>query len=133
MCIRDRNIPPLPAGGALGEKPAAPLLELEPAAGRLWQCLVTIDAQAEFPGARAALVIRRLEKLGQIVGTTPEREALQNPQFDGRITVDLVTERPEAAILSAVKDLLDLKRFEVREPPAAPPAPLSDTSDSTQS
>src|SRR5262249_48496570 len=93
---------------------------------RVHQCLIAIDARAEFPGARAALVLRRLEMIGRILSTHPEREMLHRPEFDGAVTVALATERPRDAILAAVNGLLDLRKFEVRDEPEPEPPPTAD-------
>ncbi|HKY33107.1 MAG TPA: ATP-binding protein, partial [Candidatus Polarisedimenticolia bacterium] len=101
-----------------GKASPAPLPSPGPGDGagrRLYRCVLTIDPHADLPAGRAALALRRLESVGTITATSPGREALASQEFDGEMVVQLATERPQAAIMAAVKDLLDLQRFEVAE------------------
>lgn len=76
-------------------------------------CIVVIDPRAEFPGARAALAVHRLERIGKIIRTDPDRDALLTPRFSGEISVELATDRTAEAVKRLLLDLLDLKQCEV--------------------
>ncbi|HEY3176145.1 MAG TPA: chemotaxis protein CheA [Candidatus Polarisedimenticolia bacterium] len=124
--VRGAGPPVQPAPGPAAAPPPSPASE------RQFRCLIGIDPAADFPGPRAALAVRRLERIGQIVGCEPHQDALLTTSFGGEIVVTLSTDRPEAAIRACLNDLLDLRRLEISEggAPGAPgtaPPPLADT------
>lgn len=107
-----------PAGTAAAPVPAEPRPPDAPPAPPIpeksrFLCVLVIDPRADFPGARAALAIRRLERAGTIVRTDPERDALLTARFSGEITIEIATDRTAAALTSMLADLLDLKHCEV--------------------
>ncbi|MGH9869484.1 MAG: ATP-binding protein [Candidatus Polarisedimenticolia bacterium] len=109
---------PDPAPRATSGPPVARVAEAGPVAREprhTYRCVIAVDSRADMPGARAALVLQRLEQLGEILGTSPRRERLAEPGFDGEMIVRLASHRPQAALVAVVADLLDLKLFEVAE------------------
>lgn len=93
---------------------ASPAPTAAPAGGRVLQCVIGIDPGADMPAARA-MVLRRLEEVGTIVGTSPPRERFSEPGFDGEMLVHLATDRPQADVLAAAAGVPDLKVFELAE------------------
>jgi len=107
-----------PAAAAAAPATAAPAAP----AGTCYECHVVIDPRADFPGARAALVLKRLEVVGQVASSAPARGDLQRPDFTGEMTIELISDRAEGSIRAMVNDLLDVKLFEVRPAPQRPAA-----------
>jgi len=81
----------------------------------IFRCRLQIDAEAELPAARAALVIRQFESLGAILTTTPAREALGRAPFDGTLTVLLSSSLPRARVAAAIEEMLDVASYSLTE------------------
>src|SRR5216110_570916 len=95
--------PSLPAG------PAAPAASI--GSGRLVQ--VVIRAEAPLKGARALLVIRKVQTLGTVHRMQPAAAAFESDDFDGRFVFELDTTAAVSAIEAAVRSVGDVERVTV--------------------
>ncbi len=75
---------------------------------------VTIRSEASMRGARAALVVRRVESLGRVTSLRPAMAQLDREDFDGRLSFVLHTEATDEQIVSSVRSAGDVEsvRFE---------------------
>jgi len=117
--------PPVPAA-APSPAPPAPPPPGTPVRRR--RCLLVIDRQAEFPGARAAMAIGRLKAIGRILSTSPSESGMLAAGFDGEVIVEIETAVADTMVRRALGDILDLCRIEFLEEPVpqadeAPAAP----------
>jgi two-component system, chemotaxis family, sensor kinase CheA len=113
--------------GATVEAAAAPLAlspELTPAEGQLRRASdaprsrpvqVTIRAAAVMRGARAALVLRRAEGLGEVSAIRPAITQLERDEFDGRFSFRLSTRLEDAAVGAQLRAVGEIEsvQFEV--------------------
>jgi two-component system chemotaxis sensor kinase CheA len=76
---------------------------------------VTIRAAAVMRGARAALVLRRAEGLGEVSAIRPAITQLERDEFDGRVSFRLSTRLEDAAIGAQLRAVGDVEsvQFEV--------------------
>ncbi len=74
---------------------------------------VRIDPSSPLPSARAAVLVKRLEARGQLVGCTPTREEIARREFGGRLTVLLRTDEETDAIARDLRRLTDVDTVEV--------------------
>jgi two-component system, chemotaxis family, sensor kinase CheA len=78
---------------------------------------VTIRQSAVMRGARAALVLRRAERLGSVSGLRPPLSELERDEFEGRFSFRLQTRSSDkeiAAALSAIGDVETVQFEEVK-------------------
>jgi two-component system chemotaxis sensor kinase CheA len=82
---------------------------------------VSIRSGAVMRGARAALVLRRAESLGQLSGIRPPVAELEREDFDGRFSFRLQTQLPDPEIESALLSIGDVEavRFDSPSPAEA--------------
>jgi two-component system chemotaxis sensor kinase CheA len=80
---------------------------------------VSIRSGAVMRGARAALVLRRAESLGQLSGVRPPPAELEREDFDGRFSFRLQTKLPDPEIESALLAIGDVEAVRF-DSPAAP-------------
>ena len=115
-----------PTVTSLTPSPSVPTA-VAPAGRNRFLCIIVIDPRADFPGARASLAVGRLERIGTIIRTDPDRDALLTPRFSGEISVELATDRSAEVVKSLLSDLLDLKQCEVilLAPPVAAAQPVA--------
>jgi len=81
----------------------------------VFRCRLQVDPEAELPGARAALVLRRLESVGTVLTSTPALADLAAGRFDGTLTVLLSSPEPRGRIAAAVEELLDVSSYGITE------------------
>jgi two-component system chemotaxis sensor kinase CheA len=74
---------------------------------------VLIRADAPLKGARALLVLARMESLGKVFGVQPAPAALETEGFDGNLTFRLDSEAAEDAIAAQVRAAGDVERVTV--------------------
>ncbi|MDQ3208823.1 MAG: chemotaxis protein CheA, partial [Gemmatimonadota bacterium] len=79
---------------------------------------VTIRPGALMRGARAALVLRRAEGLGEVSGLRPAVAQLERDEFDGRFFFRLQTRLPDAEITSALGTVGEVEAVQLQEPAA---------------
>lgn len=107
------------SGGSAGPLPApAPR---EPA-GCVRLALI-VSREGAFPSVRAAVVLGRLSKFGQLTRIDPPMAALRSGRFDGRLEVTLVSELSMAALATKVAALPEVETFTL-VPAVAPPKPV---------
>ena len=80
---------------------------------------VVLNADAALKGARALLVLRRVEALGAVQTVVPATAAIEGDEFDGRFSFRLDTAAPAAQIEAAVRGAGEVERVEVAEESAA--------------
>ncbi|MFQ6071089.1 MAG: chemotaxis protein CheA [Methanosarcinales archaeon] len=74
---------------------------------------VKLSKECVLKLARALVVIRELEKIGFITETKPNREEIENENFDLDFEVLLKTEKDEEEIKNAIGFVPDLERIEI--------------------
>ncbi|HEX2249397.1 MAG TPA: chemotaxis protein CheA [Gemmatimonadales bacterium] len=77
---------------------------------------VTIRQGAAMRGARAALVLRRAERLGVVAGIRPPLAELERDDFDGRLFFRLQTRESDAKITEALSGVGDVAAIRFEEP-----------------
>jgi len=85
---------------------------------------VLIRPGAVMRGARAALVLRRAEKLGAVSGLRPPVAELERDEFDGRFWFRLQTRLTDAEIVAVLRSVGDVEQVQIEESVPADPAEL---------
>jgi two-component system chemotaxis sensor kinase CheA len=82
--------------------------------GRLRPVQVALRSDASMRGARAVLVVRRVESLGKVTSLRPAPAQLDREDFDGRLTFVLQTEASDEEIVTRINSAGDVQsvRFE---------------------
>jgi two-component system, chemotaxis family, sensor kinase CheA len=75
-----------------------------------------IRSGAVMRGARAALVLRRAERIGTVSGVRPPPLQLESDQFDGRCSFRLQTRSPDEEIVTALRAAGEVDSIRVDEP-----------------
>jgi two-component system chemotaxis sensor kinase CheA len=89
---------------------AEPQVDQAPAErGRLCPVQVRVRSEASMRGARAALVVRRVEPLGRVTNLRPPMAQLDREDFDGRLTFMLQTEASDAEIVARIRSAGDVE------------------------
>jgi two-component system chemotaxis sensor kinase CheA len=106
---------PQPAPEAAPEAaPAAPAAE-----EGIVTLSVTIEAACQLAPVRAYMVIKRLRQLGEVIGTVPSEDAIDEGEFDGTFTVSVRTDRPGEKVADAVRAITEVESATVVEPESA--------------
>lgn len=82
---------------------------------------VRLAPDCPLKGVRALLVVRQLQDLGTVLGTTPAQDAWQDDRFDGRFTVEIASVAPDAILAESARSAGDVAEVAVRRPAADPP------------
>ena len=105
-------------GGVRSAKPAgptAPAPEIAAApgdGGRLVR--VTVHSESPLKGARAILVLKRLETLGRVTGVQPAPIAFERDDFDGRFAFRFDGGADDTELEGAVREVGDIDRVEIQ-------------------
>lgn len=102
------------APGLLAMPPSTPAV-----GGRLVDVRLVPDCPLK--GVRALLVVRQLQDLGTVLGTTPAQDAWQDDRFDGRFTIEIASVAPDAILAESARSAGDVAEVAVRRPAAGPP------------
>jgi two-component system chemotaxis sensor kinase CheA len=86
---------------------------------------VTIRPGAVMRGARAALVLRRAEKLGGVSALRPPAAELERDEFDGRFWFRLQSRLSDAEIVAVLRSVGDVEHLQIEESAPVDPAELS--------
>lgn len=100
--------------------PAVPALA---GAGRLVR--VTVRPDASLRGARALLVLSRIEALGAVSGVAPPRAEFESDAFDGRFSFRLESDAEDEAIVACVRAAGEIADVEVPKEQAASAKPAA--------
>ncbi len=106
--------PQRPSAGS-GQAVAGPLSRRASDAPRSRPVQVTIRPGAVMRGARAALVLRRAEKLGAVSGLRPPAAQLERDEFEGHFFFRLQTRLPDAEIAAALGAVGDVEAVRLEE------------------
>jgi two-component system chemotaxis sensor kinase CheA len=79
---------------------------------------VTIEAACQLAAVRAYMVIKRLRQLGEVVGTVPSEEEIDEGEFDRTFTVRVATDRPGEKVADAVRAITEVESVIVVTAPA---------------
>ncbi|HEY5517720.1 MAG TPA: chemotaxis protein CheA [Coriobacteriia bacterium] len=99
---------------------------------------VTIESACQLASVRAYMVLKRLRQLGEVVGTVPSEEDIDEGEFDRTFTVRVKTDRPGEKLVEAVRAITEVETASVveRAPepepaavPVAPEPPAADAAD----
>jgi len=122
---------PAPGGAAAPAGAAAPPGEEVTAADPRprMEIDVVIRHGAPLPGARAMVILKRLEEHGRILDLVPAREALATTSFTGRLRIVLATNVAAGRLEEHIAGLPDVESCQasplVAEPVATPGAPAT--------
>jgi two-component system chemotaxis sensor kinase CheA len=81
----------------------------------VYRCKLQLDPEAQLPGARAALVLRRMESMGEVLTSTPSPEELRTGSFQGTLTVLISTRQPRSKLAADIEELLDVSSYSITE------------------
>lgn len=87
-------------------------------AGRLVRVDVTLDEDCVLKGVRAYMVIKRLGRLGTVVGTEPDARDLEDERFERSFAAFVRTHAELEAVRAAVASIAEVADVSVRETPA---------------
>ena len=82
--------------------------------------LVVLSADAPLLGARALLVLKRMERLGPVIGVEPAPVAIESDAFDGRFTFRVDTAESADRIAAEIRSAGDVEQVEVDAGESAP-------------
>jgi two-component system chemotaxis sensor kinase CheA len=112
------------AGGEPARRrPSAPIVMPQIGAGRVVR--VTLAPEAALKGARALLILKRLETLGTVHSVAPAPVAIEGDDFDGRFSCRVEGDAEAATIVALVRSQGDVEGVtvgqeeEVQRPDAA--------------
>ncbi len=99
-------------------RPPAPVKMAPGGPGRTVR--VTLSPDAPLKGARAQLILRRLELLGSVHAVEPPATVLESEQFDGRFSCRLVSPQADTDIVQLVRGAGDVEAVEIGPEEVAP-------------
>ena len=76
---------------------------------------VTIESACQLASVRAYMVLKRLRQLGEVVGTVPSEEDIDEGEFDRTFTVSVKTDRPGGKLVDAVRAITEVETASVVE------------------
>jgi two-component system chemotaxis sensor kinase CheA len=82
---------------------------------------VTIKAAASLKGARAMIVLRRMESLGPMSGLEPPLDVLEGEEFDGKLQFFLDSDAPDHVIEEAIRTAGDVEEVVIGRAEAGAP------------
>ena len=74
---------------------------------------VTIEAVCQLAGVRAYMVIKRLQQLGEVVGTQPSETEIDEGEFDRTFTVSVRTDRPGQKLVDAASAITEVESVRI--------------------
>jgi two-component system chemotaxis sensor kinase CheA len=80
---------------------------------------VSIKPDASLKGARAMIVLRRMESLGPMSGLNPPLEVLEGEEFDGKLQFFLDSDAPDHVIEEAIRTAGDVEKVTIGRPDEA--------------
>jgi len=90
---------------------------------------VTIESACQLASVRAYMVLKRLRQLGEVVGTVPSEEDIDEGEFDRTFTVSVKTDRPGEKLVEAVRAITEVETacvvVSAPEPAVADEAPVT--------
>ncbi|MGB9885462.1 MAG: chemotaxis protein CheW [Moorellales bacterium] len=94
---------------------------------RVWHLVVTLEEGCLMKAARAYIVYKNLEEIGEIIKTVPSTEDIEAEKFDRTLHFVLVTREDADVVASVVKSTSEIAAVEVGavSVEAAEPAPVS--------
>lgn len=95
------------ARGSAGSRPSAPIVT--PATGEGRTVRVTLRLEAALKGARAVLVLKRMEELGAVHSIEPAPIAIESDEFDGRFSFRIDAPVPDDVLAAAVRGVGDVE------------------------
>jgi len=110
---------PAAQGPRRASRPSMPVVLPGTGPGKGPLVRVVLNGDAALKGARALLVLRRVEALGAVQAVVPATAAFEGDEFDGRFSFRLDTTAPAAQIEAAVRAAGEVERVEVAEEAAA--------------
>ncbi|TYP59907.1 chemotaxis protein CheA [Thermosediminibacter litoriperuensis] len=82
---------------------------------KTWEVYVELADNCLLKSARAFLVFKALENLGEIIKTKPHVQDIEDEKFDKEFYIYMITSRSEEDLLNAVNSVSELKSVNVRE------------------
>ncbi|ADL07882.1 chemotaxis protein CheA [Thermosediminibacter oceani] len=82
---------------------------------KTWELHVELEENCLLKSARAFLVFKTLENLGEIIKTKPHIQDIEDEKFDKEFYIYIISSRSEEDLLNAVNSVSELKSVNVRE------------------
>ncbi|MDN5330925.1 MAG: two-component system, chemotaxis family, sensor kinase CheA [Tepidanaerobacteraceae bacterium] len=82
---------------------------------KIWEILVKLNDDCLLKSARAFLVFKALENLGEIIKTKPHVQDIEDEKFENEFYIYLVTSKSEKEIMGAVNSVSEIKSVTVKE------------------
>lgn len=79
-----------------------------------WEIIVNLDKDCLLKSARAFLVFKNLETLGEIIKTVPLVQDIEDEKFDTQFTIYIVTKSGEEELSKALSRVSELKSIEIK-------------------
>lgn len=76
---------------------------------QLYHIHVFLKEDCLLKGARAFMILREVENMGEIVKTTPSAKELEDEQFKFDFIIGLLSEEPVEKVVNAIKKVLDVE------------------------
>lgn len=93
----------------------APSGEAAEPAGRVLRVDVTLDEDCVLKGVRAYMVIKRLGRLGTVIGTEPDAHDLEDERFDRSFTAMVRTHAEPEAVRAALTSIAEVAEVAIQE------------------
>jgi two-component system chemotaxis sensor kinase CheA len=82
---------------------------------KIWEVLIRLSDDCLLKSARAFLVFKALENLGDIIKTRPHVQDIEDEKFENEFYIYLVSPKSEKEILDAVNSVSEIKSVTVKE------------------
>ena len=92
------------------QRPSAPVVAVAAGAGR--PVRVVLVAEAQLKGARALLILRRLEALGRVHAVEPPPSQMEGDEFDGQFALRVETAAADEDLEREIRTAGDVDRVE---------------------
>ena len=87
---------------------------------------VTIETACQLAPVRAYMVLKRLRQLGEVVGTQPSEEQIDDGEFDRTFQVSVKTDRDAEKVAEAVRAVTEVESATVVAAQAPEPEPAAE-------
>ncbi len=74
---------------------------------------VTLDDNCMLKGARAFLVLRALEGVGELMKAVPDVDSIENEEFENSFSLLVVTDQPMEAVKGVVENVSEIKNVRI--------------------
>lgn len=93
---------------------------------RVYKLEVHVDENCILKAARAFLVFKALEELGEIIKSEPPVQDIEDERFDFDFSIIIITEKDKDVVKAAVENVSEIKKVLAEEITEVPAASVSD-------